>query len=176
MPTRLSPERFFTSFTSTDSSAFAAAIMVSLLAISTPTFAQEADELAEDSETISLCLKRANPDNRASCIGAVANPCLELPEGQSTHGMAQCHRRETKVWDARLNARYKKLMATLSPAAAKGLREAQRAWMAYRNAYCKAVILTYEGGSMGTVSSAYCHMDLTAHQALRLERIGFDKN
>jgi uncharacterized protein YecT (DUF1311 family) len=174
MLTHTHTERPFASFASTYGSAFAAILMLTLLAFSPPAFAQNANELAEDSEVISLCLKRANPDNRASCIGMVANPCLELPEGQPTQGMAECHRRETNVWDARLNARYKKLMATLSPAAAKGLKEAQRAWMAYRDAFCKAVMLTYEGGSMGMVSSAYCHMDLTAHQALRLEKLGAD--
>ncbi len=166
--------RSFVSFGTTYAYAFVAVLMYALLAFFSPAFAQETNELAEDSETISYCLKRANPDNRASCIGLVANPCLQLPEGQSTHGMAQCHRRETQVWDARLNARYKKLMATLSPAAAEGLKEAQRAWMAYRDAYCKAVTLPHEGGSIGVISAAYCHMDLTAHQALRLERLGFD--
>jgi uncharacterized protein YecT (DUF1311 family) len=167
-------ERSLAVFASTCGYAFAAVLMLALQAISPRAFAQNANELAEDSEVVSVCLKRANTDNRASCIGIVANPCLELPEGQSTHGMAECHRRETKVWDARLNARYKKLMATLSPAAAKGLQKAQRAWMAYRDAYCEAVTLPYEGGSMGIVSSAYCHLDLTAHQALRLETISFD--
>lgn len=169
-------ERPFAAFASTYGYAFAAILLLTLLAFSSSAFAQNANELAEDSEVISLCLKKANPDNRASCIGMVSNPCLELPEGQSTQGMAQCHRRETNVWDARLNARYKKLMATLSPKATKELKEAQRAWMAYRDAYCKAVFSSFDGGSMGIVADAYCNMDLTAHQALRLERLGLDGN
>ncbi|MEJ2117081.1 MAG: DUF1311 domain-containing protein, partial [Alphaproteobacteria bacterium] len=153
MLTRIQPAQFFI---------LAAVFMLALLTFSPLAFAQNADELAEDSETISACLKRENPDNRANCIGMVANPCLQLPEGQTTLGMANCHRREASVWDKRLNAQYKELMATLTPKAAKGLKNAQRAWIAFRNAYCDTVTLPFEGGSITKITSANCYMDLTA--------------
>jgi uncharacterized protein YecT (DUF1311 family) len=117
---------------------------------------------------------------RESCIGIVANPCMQTEEGSSTYGMMACIGREIDVWDARLNGTYKDRLA---PSEDSGLdakaeeisreqyRKMQRAWIPWRDATCE--VLYSDGipiyGSQSRVDGAYCLMQLTAEQALRLE-------
>src|SRR5579872_7508347 len=46
------------------------------------------------------------PGLAESCIGVIAEPCQNEPEGQSNLGMAQCYDREAAAWDERLNQNY----------------------------------------------------------------------
>ena len=54
--------------------------------------------------------------------------------------------------DAKLNAAYKKRVASLEKAQLERLRTAQRAWIAFRDAQCRYEAGVYEGGSMGKYS------------------------
>ena len=123
-----------------------------------------------------------------SCIGVLADPCMETEEGASTYGMMDCYGRELEVWDARLNASYRERLAPQtgpgSNAAtdemeAKQLRKIQAAWIPWREATCE--VLYAEGipiyGSLAKVDSVYCNMVLTARQALWMEgrlALGFE--
>jgi uncharacterized protein YecT (DUF1311 family) len=114
-----------------------------------------------------------------SCIGIVADPCLQTDEGSSTYGMLACIGRELDVWDKRLNTAYKNAIA---PEADLGMnknqtdiqiqqyRKIQRSWIPWRDATCE--VLHADGiplyGSDSRVTGAYCHLQLTAEQALRL--------
>jgi uncharacterized protein YecT (DUF1311 family) len=114
-----------------------------------------------------------------SCIGSVADPCLQTDEGSSTYGMLACIEREFDVWDKRLNTAYKEAIA---PDTDLGLnksqtdiqiqqyRKIQRNWIPWRDATCE--VLHADGiplyGSDSKVTGAYCHLQLTAEQALRL--------
>jgi uncharacterized protein YecT (DUF1311 family) len=115
-----------------------------------------------------------------SCIGFVADPCMQTDEGSSTYGMLACIGRELEVWDKRLNAAYKD---AISPPGDEGLdekaaevvkqqyRTIQRSWIPWRDATCE--VLHSDGipiyGSQSKVDGAYCNMRLTAKQALWLE-------
>lgn len=94
--------------------------------------------------------------------------------GGVTAGMVNCIGAETRIWDRRLNAAYAALMADPDhSAAAKGLlREAQRAWIAYRDKACIAEgEMTAEGGTLAMVSRASCALQMTAQRATDLERL-----
>lgn len=123
-----------------------------------------------------------------SCIGVLADPCLETEEGASTYGMMNCYGRESEVWDARLNASYRERMApetgpgsnaATAELEAKQLRKIQSAWIPWRDATCE--VLYSDGipiyGSLASVDAVYCVMVLTARQALWMEgslALGFE--
>jgi len=123
-----------------------------------------------------------------SCIGVLSGPCMETEEASSTNGMIDCYGRESEVWDARLNASYRERMAPQTGPATnavtdeievKQLRKIQAAWIPWRDATCE--VLYSDGipiyGSLGKVDGVYCHMVLTARQALWMEgllKLGFE--
>jgi len=89
-----------------------------------------------------------------------------------TPAMLECTGAERHRWDARLNAVYQRIMGSrdYSENARTQLREAQRAWIAYRQAACRAAgDLTAEGGTMSRVVAAECVMRMTAQRAGELE-------
>lgn len=139
---------------------------------------------AEDRAAIAACLSKAKKDKAASetCIGAVQKTCLEAPEGQSTLGMKTCAWRETAVWDERLNKAYQaSLRGDLGQTEAVRdggkrkltgadiIRDAQRAWLAFRDKKCDAAGLPMEGGTGAGVLTSDCYLQETARQALWLE-------
>ncbi|MNG13789.1 hypothetical protein D3C84_974900 [compost metagenome] len=63
--------------------------------------------------------------------------------------------------DARLNAAYKKQVATLDKAQLGRLRTAQRAWITFRDAQCRYEAGVYEGGSMAPLVHSSCLTKLT---------------
>ena len=123
-----------------------------------------------------------------SCIGVLSGPCMETEEAASTYGMMDCYGRESEVWDARLNASYRKQKAPQtgpgSNAAtdeieARQLRKIQTAWIPWRDATCE--VLHSDGipiyGSLANVDGVYCIMVLTARHALWMEgllELGFE--
>ena len=89
---------------------------------------------------------------------------------KSTAVMVDCHGREEAAWDTRLNAAYKKALASGDGAdVADGFRKVQRAWIAFRDASCAQPAIVFKG-TMAAPVAAYCRMDMTARQALWLER------
>ncbi|MFM4702730.1 lysozyme inhibitor LprI family protein [Aeromonas bivalvium] len=63
--------------------------------------------------------------------------------------------------DAKLNAAYKKRVATLDKAQLERLRTAQRAWITFRDAQCRYEAGVYEGGSMAPLVHSSCLTLLT---------------
>jgi uncharacterized protein YecT (DUF1311 family) len=98
--------------------------------------------------------------------------------------MKTCSAREAAVWDEHLNKAYQAaLRSDLGQTEAerdagrklKGtdiLREAQRAWIAFRDKKCDAAALPMEGGTGAGVLIGGCYMQETARQALWLEEMG----
>ena len=93
--------------------------------------------------------------------------CLENSRGV-TRKMLNCIGTETKKHDIRLNKAYKAVMPQLSPKRKKQLRNAQRAWIKYRDANCN-FYANPDGGSIATVSAKDCFMSATASRATELE-------
>jgi uncharacterized protein YecT (DUF1311 family) len=91
-----------------------------------------------DRATIEKCAKEkvAAGEDRSKCVGIIADACLDKSEDPSTYGMATCSRREEEVWDERLNAAYKKLMADVERKQRNSVRDMQRSWIAFRDKKC----------------------------------------
>lgn len=101
----------------------------------------------------------------------------------STQANVECYVAEHGLWDKRLNAAYQSLIkkfttddeelplaGTPKPTArVELLRQAQRAWVAFRDADCK--VETREGGSSARVTGASCVLDHTIERTLTLERL-----
>jgi uncharacterized protein YecT (DUF1311 family) len=136
-----------------------------------------------DRAAVVKCLAdaKANKSVPESCIGVVQKPCLDTPDGQSTLGMRDCSNRETAVWDERLNKAYKALLHQLGDIDAerngkklKGadlIREAERAWVSFRDKQCDVTGLPMEGGTGAGVLIDDCYLEQTAQHALWLESI-----
>ncbi len=104
-----------------------------------------------------------------SCVGIVATTCIQAEGNMSTPVLVDCYGRERDVWDARLNAAYRKLMASgEDDDVTEGFRKVQRAWIAFRDASCGQPSLFFKG-TMAAPIAAYCTMKMTAQQALWLE-------
>jgi uncharacterized protein YecT (DUF1311 family) len=109
------------------------------------------------------------PRTPESCIGVVVTACVQAEGNDYDATMMQCRGREADVWDGRLNAAYKALLAKGDDKdVADGLRKTQRAWIAFRDAACAQPAVAFKGTMAGPIS-AYCVMDKTARQALWLE-------
>jgi len=64
--------------------------------------------------------------------------CLDAPAGQSTAGQTTCEDTALGAYDHRMNLAYTGLMHRLPAQAASRLRDAQRAWLAFRSAEDRA--------------------------------------
>ena len=82
--------------------------------------------------------------------------------------MVQCVDRETQIWDELLNADYQRLLGSLEGNAAESVRQAERAWIAARDADCKVPYDIYEGGTIARLDGASCLLDHTATRVLQL--------
>lgn len=160
--------------------ATAAALAFSLAAA--PALTQEkGDGLRFDGARIAACL---DAGGWRDCIGLESQACIEAtPGGYSTVGMAGCVNAEAEWWDARLNERYRELMAQERagdadwqpipglpprPSGVESLRAMQRAWIAFRDATCAYEELQWWGGTGASGAGAGCRMRLTAEQVLAL--------
>lgn len=120
-----------------------------------------------------MTAKANNPSkpDAATCIGVVSTPCLAVPSNVSTMAMADCLRRETAIWDERLNAAYKSWTSKCdSPDICEARRKLERAWLAYRDARCTLPHVEAQGGTIAIIEDADCLLDATAHQAIWIEQ------
>ena len=86
--------------------------------------------------------------------------------------MNVCAQREFIIADKKLNAVYKKAMASMRRvdcSGAKILRDAQRAWIAYRNKACEAYGFIARGGRMEIGLVTACETDLTRKRTKDLQ-------
>jgi uncharacterized protein YecT (DUF1311 family) len=96
--------------------------------------------------------------------------CMEGSEGQSTYGMLDCINKELQKQDAALNATYKKLMARLTPARQKKLRQLQRDWIKRRDAVASESAAEWEGGTGAPVAYKSALLQETVRRTIWLER------
>lgn len=145
-----------------------AALVVTLIAA--PALAQD-PALTVDPSVVEACVAETPAgDLTPDCIGAAARQCQQAPGGDTTIGIAQCVMGEHAAWDAALNREYQAARAQYADdrTAADSLRDAQRAWIAWRDAECAFQYDRYGGGSMRMIASANCQMSMTAMRALEL--------
>jgi len=77
---------------------------------------------------------------------------------------------DTGKADAELNASYKALLSQLGTPDQQRLRDAQRAWIAFRDKECAFRTQGNQGGSVGAATAADCVGELTRQRAETLKR------
>ncbi|WP_368183978.1 lysozyme inhibitor LprI family protein [Aestuariibius sp. HNIBRBA575] len=116
------------------------------------------------------------------CVGLFASACMETEEGGwSNYGMTFCTLAENQAWDELLNRDYQTAMSTARVLDAEeaetfpeyanradSLRDAQRAWIVFRDAECGLAYAEWGAGSMRSLAHAGCQLDMTATRTLKL--------
>jgi uncharacterized protein YecT (DUF1311 family) len=140
------------------------------LALAVPALAAE-DATPADRAAIQRCLdeKAAVGEERDTCVGSLADACLDKGDDPSTYGMADCSKREYLVWDERLNETYRRMMAELERDQQRELRDLQRAWIAFSDKKCSFYRVMQPQGSIIIPIASYCAMKETGRQAVFLE-------
>ena len=92
--------------------------------------------------------------------------CMDKSSG-NTAGMTDCISAETARQDARLNENYKRLMSKLSAKRRNALREAQRAWVKFRDTNC-SFYFDPDGGTAALLDGRDCFLQATANRAKEL--------
>ena len=83
--------------------------------------------------------------------------------------MTQCAAEAYKAADASLNQVYKQLVAKLDADEKAQLKEAQTAWLKYRDTNCVFVADQYKGGTMRPMIYANCLEDVTSKRTAELK-------
>ena len=82
--------------------------------------------------------------------------------------MTQCAADAYKAADAVLNQVYRQLVAKLDDDEKAQLKEAQTAWLKYRDTNCDFVADQYKGGTMRPMIYAGCLADVTKNRTSEL--------
>lgn len=140
-----------------------------------------ADEHQDMTVLARNCLSDQDP---GSCIGIAASVCMETKaDGQTTFGMMSCVLAERDGWDVLLNEEYASARAfarrmdegdaELFPeyaVRADQVRDAQRAWIAFRDANCAMEYGLWGAGSMRQIAGADCQLRMTAERTIALRQ------
>lgn len=144
---------------------------LSLLLAAAPVAAQDlpADAVAGMEEAVRACFAEYSPYAEGpSCLGQAAQGCMGATD-QSTLSTVACIGAETAVWDDLLNTEYKARRAEMTAAGlSEKLLEAQRAWIAFRDAECGLEVARWGDASLAGVVGANCLMEMTAARAAQL--------
>ena len=100
-------------------------------------------------------------------------PCAN-PQTQSE--MNQCAGKDYQAADAVLNQVYPRLVAKLDNDEKAQLKEAQTAWLKYRDANCEFVADQFKGGTMRPMIYANCLADMTRKRTIELRTQIKDRN
>jgi uncharacterized protein YecT (DUF1311 family) len=98
--------------------------------------------------------------------------CMEKAAG-ATFAMQDCIADEHARQDKRLNSAYRALLASIAEKRKAALRDAQRKWIAFRDANC-AFQGNAEDGQAGRLAANECLVTLTAQRAKELESLKTD--
>lgn len=80
----------------------------------------------------------ASAQKRVDPIEAQLEACLATSTGQTTEGMTDCSHQAYLAYDKRMNEVYQRIMHNADPQSRVLIRNAQRQWLAYRDAQLKA--------------------------------------
>jgi len=123
-----------------------------------------------DRQAIDSCMSSAADSGYTleRCIGTVSDACLATPGNDNTVMMGACIDREFTIWDERLNADYKALMARLPDDKKAALKTTQRSWITLRDQTCQLEAGFWDGGTGAGPAAAGCFLRETGHRALTL--------
>jgi uncharacterized protein YecT (DUF1311 family) len=100
-------------------------------------------------------------------------PC---EDAQTQADMNICWGNEYKKADATLNKTYQQLVTMLDEAEKAQLKNAENAWLKYRDANCEFVGDQYKGGSIRPMIVAICLADVTNNRNAELKNQIKDRN
>lgn len=102
--------------------------------------------------------------------GATAQSASGCADVTSQTGMSICSAAQASQADGAMSAIYNQVRKRLGPKSPEGLRlrDAQRAWISYRDAWCSFQTMSVEGGSMHPQVYAGCIEKLTKEQTAKL--------
>lgn len=114
---------------------------------------------------------RSMADAGSHPIDAALEHCLGTADGSTTYGALACIDTAQTAWDRELNRVYGELRKVLSEASRLKLRDAQRQWIAFRDAEIEAIGARYGelDGTMYLVMRADAVMGLTRDRARQLD-------
>lgn len=96
--------------------------------------------------------------------------CLDNRLNQSTAGTCNCIYTAADKWDKQMNAVYKKLLQKKDTAFIARLKQAQKAWIVFRDKEKELIGFTYYGqGTMWLPVIAYKVMELNKKRTLELK-------
>lgn len=114
----------------------------------------------------------ASREGDVACAGRLQALCVEEgPAGETTPGLAACSHALTRAWDGELNRLWPSALAAQGEGGAERLRDAQRAWIAFRDAECLFEAARWEGGSMGAYAGGFCVAGMTAERVADLRAL-----
>lgn len=161
-------------------------IFSGLAAVWFPVSAQATEhEVAEFGPVLTRCYEAAvDSEAKAACMGEMATECMDRQDGgHTTLGMTYCLNAEAVVWDGFLNAEYEATRDWAKAAdvdeaeffpefaeRADKLLQAQRAWIAFRDAECALDYAEWGSGSMRNIAHADCMLQMTAERTINLRR------
>jgi uncharacterized protein YecT (DUF1311 family) len=102
-----------------------------------------------------------------------AEPCANA---ETQAEMNNCAGREYKTADAVLNQIYRQFVSMLNDEEKSQLKEAQTAWLKYRDTNCDFFADQYKGGSMRPMILGYCLADMTRNRTTELRGQIKDRN
>ena len=101
-------------------------------------------------------------------VGLAAAQAADCNKASTQTDLTACAGAGAQAADAALNAIFQKLLGKISEAGRPRLREAERAWLAYRDKQCAFDTLASEGGSIHPMVEAECRRGLTHAQTAHL--------
>lgn len=129
-----------------------------------------AQEATADIAEFQRCLEVADGDDNLSrneCIGTASGECIG--QFSTASGKATCWSKETELWDDLLNNDYQELRnSSPSDVFKNELKNAQRAWIKFRDADCGLFSAMGIGGAPESQLYEGCIMEHTARRATAL--------
>ncbi|HET7409058.1 MAG TPA: lysozyme inhibitor LprI family protein [Paracoccaceae bacterium] len=96
-----------------------------------------------------------------TCLAADAASAQDCSDPQTQIEMNECAHLDYLAADEMLNAEYKRARAALGESGATALRDAQRAWIVFRDKACEVEGAQFAGGSIRPMVVAGCLARLT---------------
>ncbi|MDQ1592427.1 MAG: hypothetical protein QOG71_3054 [Pyrinomonadaceae bacterium] len=145
---------------------FGAGVFALLLAL----FCANASRAQEPSKTGTPTAKQDAPAATAAEQDEAdrEDPC---PGDRSQHELNQCAARARDKADAELNRVYRELMKDTSGAERAKLRDAQLAWLKFRDAHCDYRSVGNKGGSIYPMVVGFCLAKVTRERVEQLREI-----
>jgi uncharacterized protein YecT (DUF1311 family) len=123
-----------------------------------------------EQKLIRIAMRAASPMVAGLLLAAL--PAFAQDETQkrcdgNTREIVECLIDRTAIWEKRMDAAYKQALADAEPKQRAKLVEAQKLWVAFRDANCQYYDLG--PGTIASIQAGYCMKDLTKSRALELE-------